>query len=638
MRVLRSFLVTLGSTLALILALRVVFVVAEWTRFGKLSIGELVHAFVFGLRFDLSLAASVALLAGVVELFLHFVGLLDRARTTVRIVLALSLVAMMAGDGMYFAETGQHVTYEVRDTGGQWTSLVLTALRAHFGLLAVHAVVAAIAIVALMKSSRSAKASAKESWPSRIVGGLASIALAVVLIRGGLQPIPLEPAHAFELGDPTEAALALDGAYSELAALLSPSECKSVALPAADSIDPVRVLGPSYPSRRESDHPLDVSAANALAANRPNVVVVLLEGWAALYMRSYFGKHDCTPFFDELRARSLSTDLTITDGHRTSMGVFSIFCSFQNPLGQTVARSNLQFERYDSLASILRDRGWHTAFFQGTNKETSGVGSFAQTLGFEESFGREDMPSGRYPDHSWGKHDPDVFDFALERMRAMPRPFLAAINTNTTHSRELPSGVAPFVEGSSNEAVTSSALKFADDALRVFIGDAERANLGPTIFVLVADHTSYVEHGGFMGHAIPFLIYAPGLVEPKRIADVSHHRDIAPTLLDLVGIPIPDGFAGRSLVADSPTPRFADYSSGAALGWVEGDLVIEVPTHDAHSVRAWNWRDDPEQANVLAVDRIPPAMIERALAFGRYSQSLLFSGRTQSFRAGLRVR
>src|SRR5690606_31066762 len=49
-----------------------------------------------------------------------------------------------------------------------------------------------------------------------------ALVITVLLARGGLQSVPLEPLHAQELGDPNKAALALNGAYNAVFSSVTP--------------------------------------------------------------------------------------------------------------------------------------------------------------------------------------------------------------------------------------------------------------------------------------------------------------------------------------------------------------------------------------------------------------------------------
>jgi arylsulfatase len=86
--------------------------------------------------------------------------------------------------------------------------------------------------------------------------------------------------------------------------------------------------------------------------------------------------------------------------------------------------------------------------------------------------------------------------------------------------------------------------------------EALDARKRPNVVALTADHGESFGEGGFYlshGHAttpdqahVPFLLRAPGL-QPGRRPEPVHHVDVAPTLLELAGLPVPDGLRGLAL-------------------------------------------------------------------------------------------
>ena len=178
----------------LVVALRLVFAVANRASWGSLSASQLVEAMVFGLRFDLSIAVTAAVAAMVLQGLLWTVWRRPLAATVVRSVFGLSLMLMLAGDGMYFAETGKHVTYEIHNAGGDWSSLLVTAGKDHLGLLLAHFAVWGVFVVWSLWYERR-RAGRVRQVPVRRPGAQAFGWLAVggvglVLFRGGVQGRP----------------------------------------------------------------------------------------------------------------------------------------------------------------------------------------------------------------------------------------------------------------------------------------------------------------------------------------------------------------------------------------------------------------------------------------------------------------
>jgi arylsulfatase len=98
-------------------------------------------------------------------------------------------------------------------------------------------------------------------------------------------------------------------------------------------------------------------------------------------------------------------------------------------------------------------------------------------------------------------------------------------------------------------------IAYFDDSLERLLA-AFVARERPLVVAFTADHGESFGEGGYYfshGHAttpelahVPFVIRAPG-VEPGRRAEAVHHVDIAPTLLELAGLPALEDARGIAL-------------------------------------------------------------------------------------------
>lgn len=123
-----------------------------------------------------------------------------------------------------------------------------------------------------------------------------------------------------------------------------------------------------------------------------------------------------------------------------------------------------------------------------------------------------------------------------------------------------------------------NALHCGDAALGTFLnGLRERGLFQNTLFAFMGDHgEAFGQHEGNYGHTlsiyeenirVPFIIAAPGLFAGQTMLNRTVSLiDTAPTILSLVGLPIPDNYQGRSLLSgeDGMALFFTDYS----LGWL----------------------------------------------------------------------
>jgi arylsulfatase A-like enzyme len=99
-------------------------------------------------------------------------------------------------------------------------------------------------------------------------------------------------------------------------------------------------------------------------------------------------------------------------------------------------------------------------------------------------------------------------------------------------------------------------LAYADHAAGEFLDSLRRRGLlENTIVVVTSDHGE--SFGRWIGHqgpfldqsliSVPLIISGPGIGKGRRIEDLASHADLAPTLLDMAGLPPGAAMQGRSL-------------------------------------------------------------------------------------------
>lgn len=152
------------------------------------------------------------------------------------------------------------------------------------------------------------------------------------------------------------------------------------------------------------------------------------------------------------------------------------------------------------------------------------------------------------------------------------------------------------------QALYDGEIRWVDEQLgRVFDALAESGRLDDTLVVVTADHGEGFFERGFKEHHyglyrellhVPFILHAPrALPAGRRVGATVSQADIAPTILDLAGLPELPGADGRSVVelareqgrAGSRPPVV---SSAVLKPIVEqaGDPMVSLTTGDFHVV------------------------------------------------------
>lgn len=578
--------------------------------------GHLIYAWLWGLRFDLAIAVVWAFLATSLSAVFHKNQKVSRYISCFFICFTLF---MLIGDAIFFLDSGRHATYEAKSFFTSFTELVTTGFKTPPIFLVIVTFLFPFAAWHFSPKMRLAK-------NIKILEIFIILVVTVFAFRG-LDRVPQNPSFAYKLGDSHKSIVAMNGAFGFLHGLFSSKNVARIGITLPQDVDTKAIVEDYLQKTQRSPRP----------PVKANVVFILLEGWPARFLKSYGAEIDGAPFFDSLRKKSLSPEATFAGGLRTTEGIFANFCAWVNPLGRSIAKSQLEAKPYNCLPHLMREQGWSSAFFQGTTKETSGTGELAQRVGFENSYGKYEVPDFKnLPKSDWGIFDRDIYKFVLSKTSEMKEPFIVGINTNSTHSTDIPPYDTANTFGCTDTASCYlSVFATADRDLEKFFAEYNNVKRTlPTIWVLVADHTSKEEQRSRIdGFRVPMLIYAPELIDSKTIALNSKRpatqRDLGITVAHLLGLDTKH-MLGRSLL-DAAAPVRADYFHQGVLAWLIDNRIYELAVFEGHAVGCYDWRRDTAQKNnLLDTDeecKKNKKMAEHeGLAIIDWSQEKLFSG------------
>jgi tetratricopeptide (TPR) repeat protein len=149
----------------------------------------------------------------------------------------------------------------------------------------------------------------------------------------------------------------------------------------------------------------------------------------------------------------------------------------------------------------------------------------------------------------------------------------------------------------------------------------------PALVIVTSDHGEALGEHGEQTHGlfayeptlkVPLVVWGPG-VTPGRDGRPARHIDIAPTILQALGLAVPAPLAGRSLLADpvaGETTYFEALSTNLNRGWAplrgllkDGKKWIDLPLPELYDLPA----DPGERANLFATERRTGAALRAAL-------------------------
>ena len=295
-----------------------------------------------------------------------------------------------------------------------------------------------------------------------------------------------------------------------------------------------------------------------LKEEKPNIVFIMVEGLGRDFVGEGAEFEGFTPFLDSLTTQSLYWENCLSTTGRTFGVVPSLLGSL--PFGKS---GFMELEKYPNkltLFSILKNNGYHTAFYQGTNSSFDGVDRFlnSENVDFvldKAGFGNEyKMQAEDAAGSSWGYPDEELFKKSLSLPREAGKPRMEAYMTISNHEPFIPPR-QDFYEGKvkqilnkrSYSSKTKKVIKkndnvfatilYMDDALKfAFDAYAKKPGYDNTIFVVTGDHRliPIPQRNNLSRFHVPLIIYSPLLKKTRKMSAVSSHFDVTPTLLALL--------------------------------------------------------------------------------------------------------
>jgi len=336
-----------------------------------------------------------------------------------------------------------------------------------------------------------------------------------------------------------------------------------------------------YELAGDPDHPLLQRAAAGEAPSVPplNVVVILMESMRGFEMQGDFRELPVTPALNALEEQSLVFPTFYYNGMTTVDAEFAILCSAL-PLVDSVPIYIQNHElRIRCLPEILRERGYSTHWVSAYRASYANKRRFLERHGVSQIHDQKTMDPRRirHPRVGWGMGDVDMFEQAIEKIDGFQEPFFAEIMTLSNHhpfshdyDLAFPEAMDE-VRGNQHYRDHLKGMYYTDHAVGRFLEDARtRPWFGRTLFVILGDHAvrAYpppkrgVTLGPVLESEIYFrghlILYAPGHLAPGTRDVLGSQIDVAPTILDILGVRTDNSFLGVSLLSElAPDRRFA---------------------------------------------------------------------------------
>ncbi len=332
-------------------------------------------------------------------------------------------------------------------------------------------------------------------------------------------------------------------------------------------------------------------AVKKIAAQYDRVVLLILESMHRDYI-NYYNENipeKATPYMNQLVIRYPHMNRFYSSAVPTTQGLNATFRS------HIIMDKDIPGKGTPSLFRVAQAAGYKGIFMNASSQYYANeLREYPEQFGMQEYIAKEQLEKFGYTGASgWGYHNDVMYEHTLRVLEEnRDKKLLLVTKTLDMHQpypytgyrwEEMPEGVRD------NSNVTVRGVYWVDKTLEYFFKEAEKRGLMDerTLFLITSDHNPHSggEYTKLVEKANDKLSIAPiplifisenlGPLDELRTNEYASQIDLAPTLLYLMGLEVPEKFMGRNLLQRARVPFALGYFGGKAFYWSDKKHFVD---------------------------------------------------------------
>lgn len=399
------------------------------------------------------------------------------------------------------------------------------------------------------------------------------IGFTIISIRGGLQRVPLNRNWVFFSKHAVLNFASLNGFWNFAELTSKPLEAQTNPYQYFKHEDAVKTLAVMHETKGDS-------IVSILNTNKPNIVIIFLESWAADVIGCLGGEPEVAPKFCELSKEGMLFTNFYSTGFRTEQGMLAVLSAYPAQPVSSIIQHFGKFDKLPNLYKVMNEQGYHTSFYTGGRLQFDNVEAYLRAAGVQKMVGEDQFTINKRT--VWGAYDEETLALHLRELQTTPQPFFSSLTTITTH--EWYDADVPHLFTKDADKVNDNyrnTMHYADSCVYAYIKEAQKQPwYENTLYILVADHACNFPKGrnnfDAERHHIPMLMMGGALkkefvgIHNSRIAS---HVDIAATLLGQLRLPANE-FPRSKNMFNPNSPAFAYYAFDNGFGMISASSKV----------------------------------------------------------------
>lgn len=303
----------------------------------------------------------------------------------------------------------------------------------------------------------------------------------------------------------------------------------------------------------------DSDTPRLLKTSRPNLLIILMEGFGGDFLSSISGLQDVAPNLDSLATQGVFFSNCYAGSFRTDRGIVCALNGHPGLPSESIMKMPNKSRNLPSLAKKFVEMGYSTDFFYGGDINFTNMQSYLWSNGYQSITADTDFSAAERQTNAWGVNDDITFSALLEKLKHR-EDSLWHTTFLTLSSHE------PFqVPSNRFEDDICNSFAYTDSCIGAFVDSLKQTALWEDLLlVLMPDHGFCYPRTGFKSaphvHHIPVIWTGGAVKQPVKIDKLMNQTDVAATLLAQMDIDHSDFLFSRNVLSEQYKDQFAFYT------------------------------------------------------------------------------
>lgn len=302
------------------------------------------------------------------------------------------------------------------------------------------------------------------------------------------------------------------------------------------------------------------SIIQVLNTKRPNILIILMEGFGGAFVEPLGGLPDVTPHFNRLSKEGVFFTNCYANSFRTDRGTVCTFSGYLGLPTASVMKIPAKSRTLPAIAEGLSKAGYKTDFLYGGDINFTNMKSYLLSTGYQRLTVNTDFSLAEQTSNAWGVNDDITFEYLYNQLRNRKEegPWHTAFLTLSSHE--------PFeVPYHRLEDKIPNAFAYTDECLGKFIDRLKQTPAWKDLLVIcLPDHGFYYPREGSNAmprfYHIPLLWLGGAVKQPMQVDKIMNQTDLAATLLGQLGLEHTAFTFSRNVLGSDYKYPFAFYS------------------------------------------------------------------------------